>query len=129
MKAAMPALNEEGPQRRLSNQDDPLLVLERRTESGDERALILVNTQESESREVVLDALLSPAGLYRGDWLSLTRCCRARRAPAPDRSPGAARGAGLAGAAALRSAGRDRPLDRPGRDPGIGRNGGRTRAS
>ena len=38
MKTAVPALNEEGPQRLLSNQDDPLLVLERRTERGNERA-------------------------------------------------------------------------------------------
>ena len=50
MKKSIPALNEEGPQRLLSNQDDPLLVLERRTESGDERAFILVNTHEHEPR-------------------------------------------------------------------------------
>ena len=53
MKAAVPALNEEGPQRRLSPPDDPLLVLLRQTESGADRALVLVNTQEREPRDVV----------------------------------------------------------------------------
>ena len=55
MKKSIPALNEEGPQRLLSNQDDPLVVLERRTESGDERAFILVNTHEHEPRVETLD--------------------------------------------------------------------------
>ncbi len=67
MKASIPALNEEGPQRRLSPPDDPLLVLLRRTESGPgsngDRALVLVNTQEREPRDVVLQGLLSAAGL------------------------------------------------------------------
>src|SRR5271167_3885998 len=38
VKKSLRALNEEGPLRRLSNQADPLLVLERRTKSGDDRA-------------------------------------------------------------------------------------------
>src|SRR3954468_11860219 len=75
MKASIPALNEEGPQRRLSPPDDPLLVLLRQTESGPgsdsrsdtgsdrDRALVLVNTQEREPRDVVLQGLLSAAGL------------------------------------------------------------------
>jgi starch synthase (maltosyl-transferring) len=41
MKKAIPALNEEGPQRLLTNQDDPLVVLERQTEGREERAFIL----------------------------------------------------------------------------------------
>jgi len=49
LKRSIPALNEEGPQRRLSNQADPVVVLERRTERGDDRAFILVNTQEQET--------------------------------------------------------------------------------
>jgi starch synthase (maltosyl-transferring) len=57
MKRATPALNEEGPQRLLTNQDDPLVVLERRTQSGDERAFILVNTNEHEPQEVALETL------------------------------------------------------------------------
>ena len=51
MKKSIPALNEEGPLRRLSNQADPLVVLERRTQSGDDRAFILVNTQEQEQEQ------------------------------------------------------------------------------
>lgn len=67
MKASVPALNEEGPQRRLSPPDDPLLVLLRQTESGADRALLLVNTQERETRDVVVQELLSAAGLGQLD--------------------------------------------------------------
>ena len=56
MKKAIPALNEEGPQRLLTSPGDPLLVLERQTERGEERALILVNRHEREPREAALDA-------------------------------------------------------------------------
>jgi starch synthase (maltosyl-transferring) len=55
MKSAIPVLNGEGPQRLLSSQADPLVILERRTETGDERAYILVNTHEHETREVMLE--------------------------------------------------------------------------
>jgi starch synthase (maltosyl-transferring) len=58
MKMTIPALNEEGPQRLLTNQADPLVVLERQTEKGLEGAFILVNTDRGEAREIVLDALL-----------------------------------------------------------------------
>ena len=57
MKKAVPALNEEGPQRLLTDRDDPLVVLERQTESAEERALILVNRHERERREAALDTL------------------------------------------------------------------------
>jgi starch synthase (maltosyl-transferring) len=67
MKAAVLALNEEGPQCRLSRPDDPLLVLLRQTESGDDRALVLVNTQEREPRDGVVRGLLSAAGLSRSE--------------------------------------------------------------
>ena len=56
-KKAVPALNEEGPLRLLTGQDDPLLVIERRTEIGEGRALILVNTQDHEPRTVALETL------------------------------------------------------------------------
>jgi starch synthase (maltosyl-transferring) len=62
MKAAVPALNEEGPQYRLSAPDDPLVVLMRRTEKGDERAFILVNTHERETRELAAAMLFAAAG-------------------------------------------------------------------
>jgi starch synthase (maltosyl-transferring) len=62
MKAAVPALNEEGPQRRLSAPDDPLVVLARRTEQGGEHAFILVNTQEREKRGFDIGALFAAAG-------------------------------------------------------------------
>src|SRR5262249_25633766 len=57
MKMAVPALNGEGPQRLLTNKDDPLVVLERQTESRDECALILVNT-DRKPREVLLETLV-----------------------------------------------------------------------
>jgi len=47
MKQAVPALNEEGPQRLLSRPNEPLIVLLRQSESGAERAFTLVNTQEA----------------------------------------------------------------------------------
>jgi starch synthase (maltosyl-transferring) len=69
MKKAIPALNEEGLQRLLTNQDDPLVVLERQTEGGEERAFIFVNTHEHVSREIVLETLLdaSDSGLSLTD--------------------------------------------------------------
>jgi starch synthase (maltosyl-transferring) len=57
MKGSVPALNEEGPQRVLSDPDDPLAVLERRTERGGERAYVLLNTHEREPRDVALERL------------------------------------------------------------------------
>ncbi|HZU89318.1 MAG TPA: maltotransferase domain-containing protein, partial [Stellaceae bacterium] len=62
MKAAVPALNEEGPQRRLSAPDDPLVVLARRTERGDDHAFILVNTHERETRDIAVGTLFAAAG-------------------------------------------------------------------
>src|SRR5262249_39300967 len=47
--------NEEGPQRLLSKKDDPLVVLERCSESGDDRAFILINTHEHESGDFQLE--------------------------------------------------------------------------
>jgi starch synthase (maltosyl-transferring) len=62
MKASVPALNEEGPQRRLNAPDDPLVVLARRTERGGEHAFVLVNTQEREPRAIAAAALFAAAG-------------------------------------------------------------------
>ena len=71
MKRATPALNEEGPQQRLSPPGDPLVVLARRTETGKEWAFTLANTQDGTANEIDTDALLeavdanlvlSPAG-------------------------------------------------------------------
>ena len=61
MKKAVPALNEEGPQRLLTGPEDPLVVLERQTEGGEERALVLVNTHERQSREIELETFLGPS--------------------------------------------------------------------
>jgi starch synthase (maltosyl-transferring) len=58
MKKAIPALNEEGPQRLLSNRDDLLVILERQSESGDESALILVNKHERDPQEASLETLV-----------------------------------------------------------------------
>ena len=61
MKKAVPALNEEGRQRLLTGPDDPLVVLERQTEGVEERALVLVNTHERQSREIELETFLGPS--------------------------------------------------------------------
>src|SRR5215813_1892064 len=58
IKQAIPALNEEGPQRLLSNRGDQLVALERQTESGESRALILVNRDEREPREALPERLV-----------------------------------------------------------------------
>ena len=65
MKKAVPALNEEGPQRLLTGPKDPLVVLERQTESREERALVLVNTHERRSREIEIATFLP--GLHLTD--------------------------------------------------------------
>ncbi|HEX3538111.1 MAG TPA: maltotransferase domain-containing protein [Stellaceae bacterium] len=73
IKAAVPALNDEGPQRLLTDQDDPLVALLRISETGGERALVLVNTHERAAREVLLQALVDRAGLTNlGDRLGVT---------------------------------------------------------
>ncbi|HTT80687.1 MAG TPA: maltotransferase domain-containing protein [Stellaceae bacterium] len=72
MKAAVPALNDEGPQRRLSRPDDPLVALLRQSERSAERALVLVNPAEREPREAAIDDLLGLAGLgYLADRLAI----------------------------------------------------------
>jgi starch synthase (maltosyl-transferring) len=58
IKRAIPALNEEGPQRLLSKRGDSLVTLERQTESGEDRAFILVNRDDSGRREVALETLI-----------------------------------------------------------------------
>ena len=56
VKRAIPALNEEGPQRLLSDQADPVVALERQAENGGSRVFILVNTHDQESHEITLEA-------------------------------------------------------------------------
>jgi starch synthase (maltosyl-transferring) len=55
MKLAIPALNEEGPQRLLPSGDDELVVLERRTECADDRARIIVNRDSRRPRRLGTD--------------------------------------------------------------------------
>jgi len=79
LKHETPVLNEEGPQRLLSNQDDPLVVLERRSESGGDRAFIIVNTHDREAGNVELEGSqveVEPLGV---------RVVPAGRAPVPHR--------------------------------------------
>jgi starch synthase (maltosyl-transferring) len=70
-KAAVPALNEEGPQRRVNRPDDPLVALLRQTEAGADRALLLVNTGDEGPREADVETLLGNAGFYLGDRVTL----------------------------------------------------------
>src|SRR6516162_1922828 len=57
-KRAIPALNEEGPQRLLSSKGDSLVALERQTESGQDCAFVLVNRHDSERQDVALQTLV-----------------------------------------------------------------------
>jgi starch synthase (maltosyl-transferring) len=61
MKRGTPALNEEGPQKLLTTPADPVVALARRTESGEEWAFILVNSDAQTAREIDVDALLAAA--------------------------------------------------------------------
>jgi starch synthase (maltosyl-transferring) len=63
MKAATPALNEEGPQRRLAAVPEGMLALLREAESGGGRAIVLVNRDARTSRQVAVDKLAAEAGL------------------------------------------------------------------
>src|SRR5947207_9854405 len=72
LKASVPALNEEGPQRLLSRPNDPVVTLLRQNETGVERALTLINTQDHDAHDVVAEELLAGAGLgYLGARLLL----------------------------------------------------------
>ncbi|HEX6843359.1 MAG TPA: maltotransferase domain-containing protein [Stellaceae bacterium] len=59
MKRDTPALNEEGPQQRLTPPSDPVAVLARRCEAGDEWAFTLVNSDDEAAQEIELEALLT----------------------------------------------------------------------
>jgi starch synthase (maltosyl-transferring) len=82
MKQAVPTLNEECPQRLLTNQGDPLLALERQTESGQDRSFILVNRHQREPREVELERLV-------GKGLALTDLSPSRRPTGTEARAGA----------------------------------------
>jgi starch synthase (maltosyl-transferring) len=62
MKAAVPALNEEGPQHRLTPGHDPVVALARQSNDGSDWAFVLVNADAKQSREIEVDALLNAAG-------------------------------------------------------------------
>jgi starch synthase (maltosyl-transferring) len=68
MKRDTPALNEEGPQRRLTPPTDPVAVMARRTAAGDDWAFTLVNSDDEAAQEIELDAMLAAA---EGDGLVL----------------------------------------------------------
>ncbi|HEY1299037.1 MAG TPA: maltotransferase domain-containing protein, partial [Stellaceae bacterium] len=55
-KSAIPALSEEGPQRLLAGAEEGLVVLERQTADGGDRALVLVNRDPAQVHE------FTPAG-------------------------------------------------------------------
>ncbi len=62
LKRTVPALNEEGPQQRLSSRDNALVALLRQSIHGGDAALVLVNTSPRERCTVRPDALL-PRGV------------------------------------------------------------------
>ncbi len=90
MKLSIPALNEEGPQRLLPSGDADLVVLERRTESGEDRARILVNRDPNRPRELKTDAPQTdaPPGVLRIEPLGVEvvriEKAAARKAEMPD---------------------------------------------
>ncbi|MGE5476425.1 MAG: maltotransferase domain-containing protein, partial [Bacteroidales bacterium] len=63
LKAETPALNAEGPQRRLTAAADPLVALLRRTPDGEGATLLLLNTDPQHPAAVDAARLLAEAGL------------------------------------------------------------------
>ncbi|MCR6631556.1 MAG: DUF3416 domain-containing protein [Magnetospirillum sp.] len=63
IKADTPALNAEGPQRRLTAPADPVVALLRLTPGEDEAALLVMNTDVGTPAEVDVGAMLGSAGL------------------------------------------------------------------
>ncbi|MGA8382981.1 MAG: maltotransferase domain-containing protein [Stellaceae bacterium] len=97
LKPAIPALNEEGPQHLLQSHDADLVILERQTESGDDRAFIVVNRDRRRAREITLDheITLDKIGGGSEGWLPPTgltvaplgvRVLHAEREAAPRRA-------------------------------------------
>ncbi len=58
-KRAIPALNEEGPQRLLQTGNPELVILDRQTESGGDRALIAVNRDRRRAHDIASDLEIS----------------------------------------------------------------------
>ncbi|HEY3912468.1 MAG TPA: maltotransferase domain-containing protein [Stellaceae bacterium] len=65
IKREIPALNEEGPQILLPSGDDKLIVLQRETDSGDDRAFIAVNRDRRRAREIAPE-IFAADGLGEG---------------------------------------------------------------
>jgi starch synthase (maltosyl-transferring) len=64
MKRATPALNQEGPQTRLTTPDDPVAVLARCDERGAEWAFTLINTDDTAAEEIDADGLIAAADAH-----------------------------------------------------------------
>ena len=84
-KLAIPALNEEGPQRLVASGDPPVIMLDRATESGDDRVRIIVNRDPARPHALRLDEAaeeitIAPLGV------SVVRLEKAveRRVPMPE---------------------------------------------
>ncbi len=63
MKASTPVLNEEGPQRRFTPPDNPLVGLLRQSEHSSEKAVGLINTDTEQSQELTADRLAEVMGV------------------------------------------------------------------
>ena len=62
MKASIPALNEEGPQRVLTSRGSPIVALLRTTADGESKCLALINPSATDAYELSADLLLRFAG-------------------------------------------------------------------
>ncbi len=106
LKRAIPALNEEGPQRLLQGDKADLVILERQTESGDDRAFIVVNRDRRRAHEITLDKIGRGLGRLAAADRARRRAARGSGA-ACGSDDGSARGE-HASAVAARGADRDR---------------------
>jgi starch synthase (maltosyl-transferring) len=95
MKAATPVLNEEGPQERVTAEDQPLMGLLRRARNGSQRSLALINPDRKKSQSQHGASIAELLGAAPEDIREITPASKpsekAAEKPAGDKSqPGAA---------------------------------------
>ncbi len=72
LKAGTPVLNDEGPQMRLTRPGQPVVALLRRSRTGGEAALLVMNTDPLAGHGADPAGLLAAAGLMPGDLADCT---------------------------------------------------------
>jgi starch synthase (maltosyl-transferring) len=72
LKARTPVLNEEGPQERFTDPDNPMVGLLRRSETGPQRAAVLINPDPEEENVIGTEQLADALQVAPGDLAEIT---------------------------------------------------------